>query len=177
MRRKTTAFHFLPKWSNGNQIYLLSWNNQGWTIYEAVVFKTLDIRQWKAVKPEDEKEEMSPIVMITKLTALKEFPRYDPWEETRVKPNKLNWGKSWFWKDEADGVCRTEYQRGRVLHRKELQKCAEGPVEYLAEYSSSMCRNYLRQNKEPLKRIRGKNAHYSHGTGIVASSHQADWKT
>ena len=163
MVTKSTPF---PKAANNGQ-------------YMKQQFKTLDTRQWKTVKPEDEKDKMSPVITICQLTALREFSSHDAGKGTQVEPSKLPELRKQSWDSERSKRMETTglSARGESCTERELQRCAEGPpwVFSWVLICPSMCRKYLRPGKESPKRISGNSAQSSHRVGNTACAHQADW--
>lgn len=118
--RRTTAFHFLPRWSNSDQIYFLSWNNQRWTIniwsnsFQDTghqPMKGSETWRWERWdEPHGYDHQAYRPERVSQPWCRKGNPSGAPQTELRKQ--------SWFWEDEADGVCRTEYQRGERTAKK-----------------------------------------------------------
>ena len=88
-----------------------------------MVFKTLDIRQRRAVIPEISKH-MSP---STAQASCLKFPGYGAESGYPAEPSSLPMLKRRSWEARTARVCRTEYQRRRSYTESKLWSSAEGP--------------------------------------------------
>ena len=156
MVTKSTPF---PKAANNGQ-------------YMKQQFKTLDTRQWKTVKPEDEKDKMSPVITICQLTALREFSSHDAGKGTQVEPSKLpelrkqSWDSERSKRMETTGLSAREERAAQKENSRDVQRV---PLEYLAEYwfAQACAENTWDQGKNHPKGLVGTVPRAHTGLGIL----------
>lgn len=105
-------------------------------------FQWLDTRPWKAVKPEDGKEEMIPVTMITQITAVIRVSQ--PWIQegngTQVEPSTIPEWRKQSWDSEKTKWIEFAEQSTwgvRTTRKKNSRDVQRVPLEYLTEYWSA----------------------------------------